>query len=90
MSEETARWLSSHENDGLGSYGGRDLVGYGSSPPKVKWPGGAVVALNFVINYEEGGEQCVLHGDPESEKLLSEIVGAAAYRKCLTNTERSG
>lgn len=42
------------------------------------------VALNFVINYEEGGENCLLHGDDQSEKLLSEIVGADAYRKsCL-------
>ena len=46
------------------------------------------MALNFVINYEEGGEQCILHGDKESEKLLSEIVGAGAYGKqpisCVT------
>ena len=40
------------------------------------------VALNFVINYEEGGEKCILHGDNESEKLLSEIVGASAYGRC--------
>lgn len=54
----------------------RDLVGYGSSPPKADWPGGARVAVQFVINYEEGGENCVLHGDPASEAFLSEIVGA--------------
>ncbi|WP_425485383.1 allantoinase PuuE [Azospirillum oleiclasticum] len=54
----------------------RDLVGYGSRPPKADWPGGARVAVQFVINYEEGGENCVLHGDPASEAFLSEIVGA--------------
>ena len=70
-----------HENDGLTKYGGRDLLGYGSQPPAPKWPKGAKVALNFVINYEEGGEKCILHGDQESEKLLSEISGAEAYRK---------
>jgi putative urate catabolism protein len=54
----------------------RDLVGYGGKPPKVKWPGGARVALNFVLNYEEGGENSILHGDKASEAFLSEIVGA--------------
>jgi allantoinase len=68
-----------HENDGLTKYGGRDLLGYGSHPPAPKWPKGTKVALNFVINYEEGGEKCLLHGDGESEKLLSEITGAAAF-----------
>ena len=48
----------------------------------VRWPGGAKVALNLVLNYEEGGENCLLHGDGESEKLLSEIVGAGAIGKC--------
>ncbi|WP_456281921.1 allantoinase PuuE [Cupriavidus sp. JZ107] len=57
----------------------RDLVGYGSQPPHARWPGGARVALQFVLNYEEGGENCVLHGDAASEQFLSEIVGAAAY-----------
>jgi len=56
----------------------RDMVGYGAAPPKVEWPGKARVAVQFVINYEEGGENCVLHGDPASEKFLSEIVGAEA------------
>jgi putative urate catabolism protein len=54
----------------------RDLVGYGARPPKPKWPGGARVALNFVLNYEEGGENAVLHGDKASEAFLSEIIGA--------------
>jgi len=54
----------------------RDLVGYGPKPPKPKWPGGARVALQFVLNYEEGGENSILHGDKASEAFLSEIVGA--------------
>lgn len=58
----------------------RDIVGYGEKPPKVTWPGNARLALNFVINYEEGGENCVLDGDRASEHLLSEIVGAQPYK----------
>jgi putative urate catabolism protein len=54
----------------------RDLRGYGASPPDANWPGGARTAVQFVINYEEGGENCVLHGDSASEAFLSEIVGA--------------
>ena len=54
----------------------RDLVGYGASPPTVKWPGGAKIAVQFVVNYEEGAENCVLHGDEASEAFLSEIVSA--------------
>jgi len=54
----------------------RDLIGYGAKPPKVKWPRGARVALNFVLNYEEGGENAILHGDRAAEAFLSEIVGA--------------
>ncbi len=57
----------------------RDLVGYGSSPPFADWPGDARIALQFVLNYEEGGENCVLHGDAGSEQFLSEIIGAPAY-----------
>ena len=57
----------------------RDLVGYGANPPQVKWPGGARIAVQFVINYEEGAESCVLHGDGASEAFLSEIVGATSY-----------
>ncbi len=45
-------------------YRTRDLAGYGSNPPTVEWPGGARIAINLVVNYEEGGEPCVLHGDP--------------------------
>src|SRR5712664_95696 len=54
----------------------RDLAGYGANPPKAKWPKGARIALQFVLNYEEGGENAVLHGDAASEAFLSEIVGA--------------
>ena len=54
----------------------RDLVGYGPNPPKADWPGGARIAVQFVLNYEEGGENCILHGDPASEAFLSEIVSA--------------
>jgi putative urate catabolism protein len=54
----------------------RDLVGYGAAPPQAQWPNGARLAVQFVINYEEGGENCVLHGDPAAEAFLSEIVGA--------------
>lgn len=54
----------------------RDLIGYGPKPPKAKWPGSARVALQFVLNYEEGGENSILHGDQASEAFLSEIVGA--------------
>ncbi|WP_159950571.1 allantoinase PuuE [Rhizobium sp. 18065] len=57
----------------------RDLVGYGRNIPDPKWPGGAKIAVQFVLNYEEGGESCILDGDPASENLLSEIVGAAAW-----------
>jgi len=55
----------------------RDMVGYGRNPPEVRWPGGARLAVQFVINYEEGGENCILHGDEASEAFLSEIIGAA-------------
>ena len=54
----------------------RDLVGYGRNPPHAGWPGGARIALQFVLNYEEGAENSVLHGDAASEAFLSEIVGA--------------
>jgi len=57
----------------------RDLRGYGRNPPHPRWPGGARVAVQFVLNYEEGGENSVLHGDAGSEQFLSEIIGAAAY-----------
>jgi putative urate catabolism protein len=57
----------------------RDLVGYGRNPPHPHWPGDARVAVQFDLNYEEGGENSVLHGDKGSEQFLSEIIGAASY-----------
>jgi putative urate catabolism protein len=57
----------------------RDLIGYGRNPPDPKWPGGARIAVQFVINYEEGGENSILHGDAASEAFLSEIVGAQPW-----------
>lgn len=57
----------------------RDLIGYGRHIPHAQWPDQAKIAVQFVLNYEEGGENCVLHGDPASEQFLSEIIGAAAY-----------
>lgn len=54
----------------------RDYVGYGEHPPHANWPGGARVAVQFVLNYEEGGENCVLNGDAASETFLSEIINA--------------
>lgn len=57
----------------------RDLHGYGQTPPKVTWPNDAAIAVQFVVNYEEGGENNILHGDAASEAFLSEIVGAAAW-----------
>jgi len=57
----------------------RDLVGYGSKPPHAQWPDEARIALQFVLNYEEGGENNVLHGDPGSEQFLSELIGAQSY-----------
>ena len=57
----------------------RDLVGYGAQPPNAQWPGSARLALQFVLNYEEGGENSVLHGDAGSEAFLSEIIGAASF-----------
>ena len=57
----------------------RDLIGYGRKPPHAQWPQRAKIAINFVLNYEEGSENCVLHGDASSETFLSEISGAAAF-----------
>lgn len=56
----------------------RDLRGYGANPPNPRWPGDARLALQIVLNYEEGGENCLLHGDSASEAFLSEMVGAEA------------
>jgi len=57
----------------------RDLTGYGRVPPHPRWPGNARIALQFVLNHEEGGENCVLNGDATSETFLSEIIGAQAF-----------
>ena len=56
------------------------MTGYAGAPPAVAWPGNARLAVQFVVNYEEGGENCVLHGDDASEAFLSEIVGAVPIR----------
>src|SRR5881396_2244164 len=58
----------------------RDLVGYGRTPPDPKWPGGARLALQIVLNYEEGGERSILHGDEEAEAFLGEVVGMTPLR----------
>ncbi len=57
----------------------RDLVGYGRTQPNPEWPGGARIAVQIVLNYEEGGENAVIHGDAASEAFLSDIVGAAPW-----------
>lgn len=57
----------------------RDLIGYADQLPQANWPGGARIAVQFVLNYEEGAENCILHGDSASETFLSEIIGARAY-----------
>ncbi|QUY49212.1 allantoinase PuuE [Serratia plymuthica] len=57
----------------------RDLMGYGGRPPHARWPGQARIAVQFVLNYEEGAENSVLHGDAGSEQFLSDIIGAASY-----------
>lgn len=57
----------------------RNMIGYGAQPPQAQWPGGAKVAVQFVLNYEEGGENCILHGDAASEAFLSDIAGAAPW-----------
>jgi putative urate catabolism protein len=57
----------------------RDLVGYGRSPPDPRWPGGARIAVQFVLNFEEGGENSILHGDKASEAFLSDVLGARPW-----------
>ena len=57
----------------------RDLIGYGRNPPDPRWPGRARVAVQFVLNYEEGGERSILHGDKESEAFLSDVLGAVPW-----------
>ena len=65
----------------------RDMIGYGSKKIKVKWPNNAKLALQFVLNYEEGGESNILHGDKHSEIFLSEIIGAKPIRGRHLNME---
>jgi peptidoglycan/xylan/chitin deacetylase (PgdA/CDA1 family) len=57
----------------------RDLRGHGATPPHARWPNDARIAVQFVLNYEEGGENSVLHGDAHSETFLSELVTAQAF-----------
>ena len=64
----------------MNSHYPRDLIGYGPTPPHAKWPDNARIAVQFVLNYEEGGENNVLHGDEHSEQFLSEIIGALPYK----------
>ena len=65
----------------------RDLIGYGSEKINIKWPNNAKIALQFVLNYEEGGENCVLHGDKTSEVFLSEIIGVQPIKGRHLNME---
>ena len=65
----------------------RDMLGYGQKLPKVKWPNNAKLALQIVLNYEEGSENCVLHGDKTSEVFLSEIIGAQPVKGRHINME---
>ena len=65
----------------------RDMIGYGSKEPKVVWPNNAKLALQIVLNYEEGGENNILHGDKHSETFLSEIIGAQAFKERHINME---
>ena len=65
----------------------RDMIGYGSKEPKVVWPNNAKLALQIVLNYEEGGENNILHGDKHSEAFLSEIIGAQAFKDRHINME---
>lgn len=57
----------------------RDMHGHGPTPPHANWPGGAHIAVQFVLNYEEGGENCILHGDAASEAFLADVIGAAPW-----------
>lgn len=66
------------QNSWLADYP-RNVTGYGQHPPHPVWPGNARIAVQFVLNYEEGSENCVLHGDPASETFLSEIIGAQPF-----------
>ena len=65
----------------------RDMKGYGKNLPNVRWPNNAKLALQIVLNYEEGSENCVLHGDKSSETFLSEIIGAKPIKGRHMNME---
>ena len=65
----------------------RDMVGYGSKEQKIKWPNNARIAVQIVLNYEEGAENCVLNGDNNSEIFLSEIIGAQPVKGRHINME---
>jgi len=65
----------------------RNMIGYGAKIPKIKWPNNAKLALQIVLNYEEGSENCVLHGDKTSEVFLSEIIGAQPVKGRHINME---
>jgi putative urate catabolism protein len=67
----------------------RDLIGYGANPPHPKWPGGARLALQLVMNYEEGGELSVLHGDDSAESFLHEVVGTPSLKAARALTVES-
>ena len=58
----------------------RDFIGYAANPPDPRWPGSARLAINFVVNYEEGGERSILHGDQTSETRLSDLATAVPIR----------
>ena len=67
----------------------RDLIGYANRPPHADWPGKARIAVQFVLNYEEGGENNILHGDSGSEQFLSEIIGAPSYDNDFVDQEQN-
>ncbi len=78
MSEQTSPAKVRKETQRMNRYP-RNMIGYGAQRPEAAWPGGARVAVQFVLNYEEGGENCILHGDAGSEAFLSDIAGAAPW-----------
>src|SRR5664279_3014934 len=78
QTQEYAMSALQHADTQPGHYP-RDLIGYGRKPPHARWPGGARIAVQFVLNYEEGGENSVLHGDAGSEQFLSELFNPASY-----------
>jgi putative urate catabolism protein len=65
----------------------RDLIGYGANPPVVRWPGEAAIVVSLVLNYEEGGENCVLHGDAASEAVLTDVGAEALEGRRNLNVE---